>query len=753
MTARTTPSSAADRSGPAPRRALRRGRAAAIGLLVLGTALAPLGGPNLAQGQPSTSGAAGRPAQAATDRLTLLFQPVTVGPNDPFSVLLGVEGASTATEIAVDIYDRVAPDEPVGSVPDRDPLATFPVVPIAGSADDPTTPRTTGFTIELTDGSKPTDPSWGYRLDEPGVYPVRVRLRGPEGDTGVILMTAIVRLPAEGAPTPSTEVALVVPVHRPPQEGPVLPSERDESEPDDAAGPPFDAELADDLAAVLEVLAGHPDLPVTFSVTPETLQSLAADADRAELLAALRAAVEGADRQLLDGAYVSIDPAELVAGDLASELPPQISAGRQALTQLLEPPSTATWQLTERLSPDAADQLSQLGITSALLPPGAVEGGAGARRPVTLGSGPGPLRALAFDASLALGPATDDPLLAGNRAVARLAAVADEDPPPRVAVAVDPDTVDPAALDVLLGALDADGTLLVARTVDDVLATTPDPAAATLASPDPANLGGYPEALALARTRLGAYAAMVGDRSDLIAPYEARLLRSAAHELPVEERTADADAVVAALDEPFDAISVPQDDQITLGARDARFPLPITSELDHPVNVVIELESNDRLDFPRNRVEQTLRPGRQVVELAVRTRAPGATPVRITVRSPDDAVVLAESRYTIRSTAVSGVGILLTVGAALVLAGWWFRHWRRNRGTARHARGRGRGGRPDPDPAAPGAPTSSEPSTETSTDVDPDRTGSPDVDPPDPPSTPGGPAGAPAGARADATDV
>jgi hypothetical protein len=68
-----------------------------------------------------------------------------------------------------------------------------------------------------------------------------------------------------------------------------------------------------------------------------------------------------------------------------------------------------------------------------------------------------------------------------------------------------------------------------------------------------------------------------------------------------------------------------------------------------------------------------------VVEVEVRTRAPGATPVQITVRTPDDAIVLAESRYTIRSTAVSGVGIVLTVGCRLVLAVWWGRHWHRSR--------------------------------------------------------------------------
>jgi hypothetical protein len=540
--------------------------------LLLGLVLAPLGAAGTASARSASTGGPTRPGQAAdADRLTLLFQPVTVGPNDPFAVLLGVDGAAEATEIAVDIYDRAEPGEPIGPVPDRDPLATFPVVAIAGSADDPDAARTTGFTIDLTDGSTPTEPSWGYRLDEPGVYPVRVRLRGPDGDTGVVLMTAIVRLPAEGEPTPSTEVALVLSLHRPPQPGLALPSaddERDDGSDDDQGGeaaPSLDPELAERLATVLSVLGEHPDLPMTLSVTPEALQVLAADADRADLLAALRTAVEGPDRQLLDAPYVDLDPAELVGGGLAGELAPQIEAGRQALTQLLEPPSTATWELTERLSPTAAEQLSQLGITSTLLPPGAIEGGAGRRRPVTLGAGPGPLRALSFDASLALGSATDDPLLAGNRAVARLAAAADAADPARVALAIDPDTVDPAALDVVLGALDAEGTLLAARTVDDVLATTPDPAPATLAPTSAPDLGEYPETVALARSRLASYAAMVGDRSDLLAPYEARLLRSAAHELPIEERTADAAAVLDSLDDPFGAIHVPEADRVTLG--------------------------------------------------------------------------------------------------------------------------------------------------------------------------------------------
>jgi hypothetical protein len=34
---------------------------------------------------------------------------------------------------------------------------------------------------------------------------------------------------------------------------------------------------------------------------------------------------------------------------------------------------------------------------------------------------------------------------------------------------------------------------------------------------------------------------------------------------------------------------------------------------------------------------------------------------------------------TVRSTAVSGIGYVLTIGAAGFLVAWWFRHWRRTR--------------------------------------------------------------------------
>ena len=67
------------------------------------------------------------------------------------------------------------------------------------------------------------------------------------------------------------------------------------------------------------------------------------------------------------------------------------------------------------------------------------------------------------------------------------------------------------------------------------------------------------------------------------------------------------------------------------------------------------------------------------IDIPVRARATGAFPLLIDVRTPDGRRSLSTSRYTVRSTAVSGVGLLLSVGAGVFLTVWWARHWRRTR--------------------------------------------------------------------------
>jgi len=63
----------------------------------------------------------------------------------------------------------------------------------------------------------------------------------------------------------------------------------------------------------------------------------------------------------------------------------------------------------------------------------------------------------------------------------------------------------------------------------------------------------------------------------------------------------------------------------------------------------------------------------------VRARTSGAFPLQVTLRAPQGNLVLASTRFTVRSTAASGVGVFLSVGAALFLLAWWGTHLHRGR--------------------------------------------------------------------------
>ncbi|HRW36349.1 MAG: hypothetical protein KDB04_18960 [Acidimicrobiales bacterium] len=616
-----------------------------------------------------TTLATARPAQAASPSIRLLGQPVAVAPDGDFSVLLAVD-APEAVDIAVDIYDRAGPDDPIGPVPDEGATATFPPValPSADAADDG--PRPVAFTIELYQpGEANPDPAWGWPLDEPGVYPVRVRLRGPDEETLAVLMTAVVRLPGPDQRVTPTEVAVLVDAHRPP------PLDPDERADEGSADPDLVAQLPPVLAALDE----RPSLPATFSLTPDAVARLAGDEAATDVLADLRAVLAVERRDVLDAPYVDIDPTSLVDADLADELTAQRDLGRRTLDSVLEEPLTGTWRLPTPVDGPTLDQLHQRGVFRAVVGGGVLEDGAGTLSPVELTAGPSTVRASATAGGFVLGAASGDPVLAAHRLLARLAAAATgREQSARVIVDVDPALADPESLQVAFDALTL-GTDLYRATTLDALLDAPATVGATLAGHPAVALGTYPDELRAARADEASYTSMVGDRADLLRPIERALALSAAAELPLEDRRAEVDGVRRDLADTFSSIDLPESDTVTLGAQEGTFPLPISSSLDEPVQVVIQLEASDRLELPDDRIEATLDSERTVVDVQVQARATGDTPVRITVRSPDDGVVLAESRYVVRSTAVSEVGILLTVGAAGFLAVWWGRHWLRTR--------------------------------------------------------------------------
>jgi hypothetical protein len=610
------------------------------------------------------------PGGADKASLKLLDQPILVAPDGDFPVFLQVEGAPEGAEIAVDIYDAVQPGEAVGPEPEAGSRATFPPYALPQAAGGRA--QRTAFTIQLyTDSQPKPDPAWGWKIDEPGVYPVRIRLQDADGIRLRTLMTSLIRLPEAGQRVTQTGAALLVGVHRPPPEDAAARATTDAA----------DRSLLDDLEPVLDALAERPALPATFSITPDTLARIAGDDDAVEELGRLRAELAPTGRTLLDAPYVDVDAASLVRANLADNLALQRDFGRQTLSDLLEQPLAGTWQLRNRVDEATVTQLRARGVTRTLLPGDALNGGTGVLAPVDLQAGGGTTRAVSVSSTYALGvDPLDDPVLAAHRLLARLSATgAGPTGTPAVVVSVDPALVSEKTLAIVADALSFGSPFFAATDLPTLLDAPPAAAGASLATPVQPELGTYPVTYQRAQRALRSYQSMVGGRQELITPYDLTLTVSAAQDLPLEQRRDDAASVSTDLQVPFTAIDTPDKEKVTLGAEDGQFPLPVESSLDYPVKVVIELEANDRVEFPNNRIETTLDPGSTLVPIRVKTRTAGDTPVRITVRSPDDGVILAESQYTIRSTAVSGVGIVLTVGAALFLAIWWGRHWRRTR--------------------------------------------------------------------------
>jgi hypothetical protein len=118
----------------------------------------------------------------------------------------------------------------------------------------------------------------------------------------------------------------------------------------------------------------------------------------------------------------------------------------------------------------------------------------------------------------------------------------------------------------------------------------------------------------------------------------------------------------------------------------------MVSSAPYPVTGTLTLTS-DKLLFPNGTTQwsegATLLPGGSgsahttVVPVTVRTRASGLFRVGIAFASPDRDLILSSGQVSVRSTATSVVGVVLSLGAVLVLVAWWLRTSRKRRALRR----------------------------------------------------------------------
>lgn len=638
---------------------------------------------------------AGRPAGAATGDVRLLSQSAWVTPGSDFVLRLGVttdapadvelsvavhQAVQNRTQFRRTIDDRVsgspirATSAPLGEL-ERDPGGAVRVVfPVDGPG--------SGGQQRLI-------------LRRPGVYPVRAELRELGGGKVVDRLTTHLVYVPPSIDGPQLGVSFVLPIHAAPAR-----------QPDGTRDLP--PATVDAIAAVARaVQAGPPGTPV-LKPTPETLAALApsgADLDGGEGTARdvgllLRRAAEG--RQVIPGTYVPINPASF-DGALESEAAAQRAYGTAVIRRLLAPdPSTNVAVLDGMVDDDTIDRLRDEQIERVVLPEAALT-----PIPLTItlaqpfelrGRQGRQMEAASADAGLAEHAARGrNGVLGAHHLLADLAVLYFDSPGlVRGVVAALPRTVvpDPQFVETVLSGL---GSSPVLRAIDldtlfdDVPAATSgrrqplvrELSTGSSASPLPV------DRLTEARARLGAFTSVPQPGSPIVAELEERLLVAQSADLDRRRRDAHLDAFDEAIDAQLDAIHIPRSRSITLTAREGDVPVTIRSDLDYPARVVIQLTS-DKLEFPGGpRLELDLDRRNTTRRFQVRARTSGSFPLKIEVVSPRGGMTVAESRFTVRSTAASGVGIGISVGALLFLVLWWFRHGVRNRRARRAEPARG----------------------------------------------------------------
>lgn len=610
-------------------------------------------------------------AQGLSGRLSLAGQTAWRTGDAPFDIRLAIDTDSPRDqlELAATVFRRVTSRTEFaqtlqnkfrGSVVALTRVALTDLTP----ADDGT------VTLSLT-------PS----LTREGVYPVRIELRDRAASQVLDSFTTHivnVPVPIEGEPL---RAAWVLPVNAPPARQPNGTSRLEPA----ALG---------DLAQLAASLDAHPDVPVTLLPTPETMDALAASSrDEAKAAVATFARTAGSHQAVL-AQYVPTNLSGLLAAGLSDEASRQLDAGRSVLAKTLgQPADDTTRVLDERLDEAAVGRLRDEGVQRVVVPEttlAPVDLPTTLTQPFQLGSRTRNLPTVAADTGLAAHFTTGrDQVLAAHQFLADLAVIYYDHPGRPGGVAVVPsrswrpnkDFLE-AALGGLTGAPIVVGTTVTGLFANVAAATTSRNAplvrqAATVASPSTGGLAaGTIRAL---RSRVEAFATLAGLDSSVVDRLGRTLLVSESSELRARQRQAYLDGVRSQINSEVSRIQMPGDRSITLTAREGDIPVTIRSSAPYPVRVVLTVQSESLLfplgaaktiDLTRPNTTETIR---------VRARSSGSFPLRIRLEAPSGQLLVAQTRFTVRSTATSGVGTILSVGALGFLVIWWGNHLRGRR--------------------------------------------------------------------------
>lgn len=500
-------------------------------------------------------------------------------------------------------------------------------------------------------------------LPDVGVYPVSVRAVDENGRELGSMLTHLVRSPA---PDTFPTLASVIVVAGP---------ETTATRPDGSVQ--LDDRAEANTQAVASAADRVPEVPFLYAVTPETIDALGPVA-RTRLAESSLSVPDGPWAGLDLGAWLSDD-------DLSDPLDHQIDRGRDALDGAQLNRSTAT-VLREPVTATQRDVLTFAGadvlITESDLAVGLEAPAVGRLRPAQVAESE--QSALVVDDALQAHLQTnDDSVLAVHHLLADLAVLFFDRPnDPRSAMVwvEEPESLGGDALEALLSGFGASGEIVAAAEPDDVLSSIEPSGTLSMARRPPPSLSDYANALAATVAQIRVWDSVLLADDDRAEVLEATLDATAATDVidQADEWFARARAIV---DAQLTGITIPEQQTVTLTEREAELPIRIDNDLGYEANVLLKLDST-RLEVPEQGprgIPVQLVPGANDLRIPVRARASGSFPLDVSVSTPRGSRVLADARFSVRTTVLNGVGLALTAGSLLVLLVWWARHFRDGR--------------------------------------------------------------------------
>jgi hypothetical protein len=642
------------------------------------------------------------PSAGAETAAPITVSLVSISPqvrgNDALRIELQAPGAVGADSVRVVIFDRA-----------RDGAARATLRKVVDGTESPR--ATQGYNAIVEPVSKLTDPSrqtlvltvTSDRLPQtPGVYPIQITV-----GVSKPLITWLVRLGAGSAGDVPYTVSFVVPVRSPIAD-----------QPDGTSMiSPTEVSRLDGLASVIE---RAPSGSMTVVPNPETLDALnAGDPTANAALVHLQKASK--NNAVLAAPFVPVDiDAWRRAGreDYVSLL---LRQGRDSLTKSLGRNPTDISSRTVVLdgydTPASLDTLRREGAINAIVPDTQLEGLRSTAFPSPFAqtfrirdSGNQDLLAASADTWLSKAVVdldrSTDPSVNAQQILADLAAgFFDNSSTARGSVILLPDNWAPGATSNVVTSLLAPlatSSVVQLRSIDGFFDTvsrsSPDtekgmetlisgPMRRNLISTRGPDVDSLSRDLDQARSTLASYESIFGAAAATHATkFDDLLVASADDRLTDAQHRAYIDAATSFVTRSVRtstgkiAISAPESERFTLTSRHEKIRIVIENDLTSPATVRIDLRS-EKLTFPQGEsINTTLQPGSNVIQFDVSVKTSGDSLLEYTVNAPKGSLgELARGKLRVRALALSGLGVVLSAVALLVIITWWFRHARRSR--------------------------------------------------------------------------